>query len=110
MEKKSKIDIGFFSEMQISFSDCGSIKSFIVDNVDYDKDKVVKYLEGFTRIASCPRAAIDCVSGQQISRSFFVFEDDKYRWSDFLIYHIKKYNIRLPQDFIDHIMEKTRTT
>ena len=94
------INVGFFSEMKV-FDDNGSIKDHIVESVSYDKSKVVKYLESFNYKAICPRASIDCVTGEIISSSFKVYEDNEFRWCDFLIYHIKKYNIKLPEKLIN---------
>lgn len=93
------IDIGCFSEMKC-YADNGSVKTFIVDNIDYNKDKVIKYMETQKRIAGCPKEAIDCITGKTISPSFSVYSDGEFQWCDFLIYHIKKYNIRLPKEFI----------
>ncbi len=101
------ISVGFFSEMNISAHVDGSIKDYLVSRVDYDKKKVVEYLKSFGRQAICPRYAIDCLTGKTISDSFVVNDDGEYCWADFLIYHIEKYNIRLPQDFINKIQAKT---
>lgn len=94
------IDVGCFSEMNV-FSDNGSITDYLVDEIDYDKNIVIDYLKSFKHIASCPRAAIDCVTGEEISSSFGVYSDGDFRWCDFLIYHIEKYNIKLPQNLIN---------
>jgi hypothetical protein len=98
--------IGFFSEMHISYGNTGSIKDSIVENVDYDRDKVVEYLTSFKRAAGCPRASIDCITGEEISPSFLIFNDGEYEWCDFLAYHIKKYNISLPKDFLKKIYNR----
>lgn len=92
-------NIGFFSEMEL-FDDNGTIKGYIVESVSYDKSKVVKYLESFKSKAVCPREAIDCVTGKTISNAFRIYEDGEFRWCDFLIYHIEKYNIKLPQELV----------
>ena len=95
------IDIGWFSELKCN-SNNGSIKEHINNNIKYDKNKVVDYLSDESkRIAGCPRAAIDCITGEKISDSFSVFSDGEYCWGDFLIYHIKKYNIKLPKKLIN---------
>lgn len=91
--------IGMFSEMRL-YADDGSVKDYLVDEVDYDKIKMVEYLESFEHQASCPRAGIDCVTGEPISKSFLVINDGEYEWCDFLSYHISKYNIELPKEFI----------
>lgn len=98
--------IGWFSEMNISAADSGSVRDFITDEELYDKAKVIAYLKSQKRVAGCPRAAIDCLTGAEIAPSYSVFTDGEYDWCDFLIYHIEKYNIVLPQDFIEHIMKK----
>jgi hypothetical protein len=53
-------NIGFFSEMNIGYCNSGSVKNYIIDSVDYDKEEVIKYLKSAKRIAGCPREAIDC--------------------------------------------------
>ena len=95
--------IGVFDEMH-AYENCGSIKDFIVTKVDYDKKKVIDYLSSHKRIAGCPREAIDCITGKKISESFSVFSDGEFTWCDFLIYHIQKYNIALPKDFVKKIL------
>ena len=95
--------IGWFSEMNLSAADSGSIKEHISNYVSYNKQEVISYLNSQKRVASCPKAAIDCLTGEKISSSFNVFTDGEYDWCDFLIYHIENYNIKLPEDFIRHI-------
>ena len=96
------INIGWFSEMECH-SDNGSIKEYICENVDYDKEMIINYLSQGNKIASCPRKAIDCISGEKISESFCVMSDGTYCWGDFLLYHIRKYNIKLPHGFINKV-------
>lgn len=47
MELKSlnKIYLGFFSENNLSMANNGSIKQFIVSKVNYDKKKILDYLQ-----------------------------------------------------------------
>ena len=63
------IDVGWFSEMKCH-SDNGSIKEHIIENVNYDKAKMLNYLKSCKRIAVCHRSAIDCLTGEVISQSF----------------------------------------
>lgn len=87
------------------FADNGSVKKYIVDKVEYDKNKVIKYLSSQKKVASCPRKAIDCATGEKIADGFIVFTDGEYEWCDFLEYHIRKYNIKLPKEFIEKIQD-----
>lgn len=98
------IEVGFFSEMKC-YSDNGSIFEYLTDKVDYDKEKVIHYLERQKRIAGCPRESIDCITGEIIFPSFSIYTDDEYSWGDFLIYHIRKYNIKLPQGLVKKALE-----
>lgn len=92
----------FFSEMKL-FQDQGPVNSFIQKETEYNKAKVINYLKSGKIIASCPRKAIDCVTGTQISDSFSLHTDGEYCWGDFLVYHLEKYNIGLPRDFLKKI-------
>lgn len=94
------IDVGCFTEMSC-YADNGSVKDFIIDKVDYSKEKVINYLKNQKRIAGCPRSAIDCITGEVISPSFSVYTDGEFQWCDFLLYHIEKYNISLPEALIE---------
>lgn len=92
--------VGFFDEMGLYESN-GSFQDHLVESLDYDKGNVIAYLTKQKRLAGCPRKAIDCGTGEVISDSFFVYTDGEYEWCDFLIYHIEKYNIKLPMELIE---------
>ena len=94
------INVGFFSETK-TFADNGSINEYIVDKINYDKSKMLSYLQSADKQASCPRNMIDCVTGKVISPSFVIYNDGEFCWGDFLLYHIRKYNIKLPQELIN---------
>jgi hypothetical protein len=102
------VPVCFFDEMNL-YHHSGSVKKFISSDgvVNYDKDRIISYLSKPLKKAGCPRAGLDCVTGKEISMSFQLFSDEKYTWGDFLIYHIQHYPIILPDDFVQHIMDKT---
>ena len=101
------IDIGFLSEMELTAHNNGSITQHLADNVDYDRSAVISYLNRFSSRIFCPKYVKDCITGETIAGCFKVVTDGEYRWPDTLVYHIKKYNIRLPKEFIDKIMNST---
>lgn len=53
----------------------------------------------------------DCVTGE-IKKSIpdAGYEDDSYIWSTQGIYHLKKYNLAVNPDFIEHVKNKLRRT
>lgn len=95
--------IGCFSEMKLSFADNGSISNYISATRNYNLNSVINYLKSNKKVASCPKPAIDCFTGKEISPSFTVYSDGVYTWCDFLIYHLEKYHLSLEEDFINHI-------
>lgn len=98
-----RIYLGFFSELNLSMADNGSIKSFIIDSVNYDKDKIIRYLKNGKKEAICPKVVYDLINKKIISTSFSVLTDGEYVWRNDLEYYIKNYNIKLPDDFIRKI-------
>ena len=103
------VPVCFFDEMNL-YHKSGSIELFISPDgtINYDKDKVIEYLSKPKHKAGCPRAGIDCLTGKEISVSFQIFDDEVYSWGDFLIYHIQHYPIKLPDEFVKHIMSKAK--
>lgn len=102
------IHIGFFSEMH-TFCDNGSIRDHIVSSISYDREQMIQYLSSFRKMASCPRNAIDCVTGETIAPSFSIYNDGEFCWGDFLIYHVQKYNLALPQELVKKVMNTIET-
>lgn len=94
--------IGFFDEYDL-YVKTGSLKDSIVENIDYDKAKVIAYLNSFERYAACPKILHDCITGEEICQSFNVITDGEYEWCSFLLYYIDRYNIALPKEFIETI-------
>lgn len=92
--------VGYFSELNLS-RDTGSILSLIVFEVNYDKEKMIDYLRSRKYTARCMKKIIDCVTGDYISSNYVVYDDGEFCWCDFLIYHVHKYDIMLPDRLID---------
>ena len=81
-------------------ADNGSIKNYIVKEVNYDKQKIINYLQKGKKEATCPKVVNDIFNNSIISTSFSIFTDGEYVWKSDLAYYIKNYNIRLPDEFI----------
>ena len=99
----NRIYLGFFSEFNLSMADNGSIKNFIIDRVDYDKDRIIRYLKNGREEAVCPKVVYDLINNTIISTSFSVLSDGEYVWRNDFEYYVKNYNIKLPDDFIRKI-------
>ena len=96
------IPVVFFEEMNL-YNNNGPIKESIVESVNYNKEKVIDYINNNKVVGICARYAIDCITGEEISSGFKILNDGEYEWPDFLAYHIMKYNLKLPEAFIEKI-------
>lgn len=100
LEKKIPIPLCWFKEFN-TFENVGSINNYLVDSVLYSKKKVINYLNKGKRLASCPREILDPITNEKIADNFAVYTDEEYYWVDILSYLIEKYNIRLPEAFVE---------
>lgn len=99
----NRIYLGFFAENGLSMANNGSINQFIVSKVDYDKEKIVNYLQNGKKESICPKNAYDIISGKMIATFFYVLTDGEYVWKSDLPYYVDKYNIELPKNFIEKV-------
>ena len=81
-----------------------SIKDDFMDNPSLYYNKLIKYLNnGEVKLAS-PERAIDVISGDRISQTNSILTDGEYSWPSSLAYYVEKYNLRLPKEFEEKIM------
>lgn len=99
----NRIYLGFFAENGLSMANNGSINQFIVSKVDYDKGKIVNYLQNGKKESICPKNTYDIISGKMIATFFYVLTDGEYVWKSDLPYYVDKYNIELPKNFIEKV-------
>ena len=99
LKKKLQLLLGWFKEFE-TLENIGSIKEYLVDEISYSKSSVIAYLKKGRRQSSCPREIIDPVTNKVFANDFAVNTDEEYCWIDILPHLIEKYNIQLPEDFI----------
>ena len=98
-KKKLQLLLGWFKEFE-TIENIGSIKEYLVDEISYSKSSVIAYLKKGRRQASCPREIKDPITNEILADYFAVYTDLEYCWLDILPHLIEKYNIQLPEDFI----------
>ncbi len=69
-----------------------------------EKKRILSYLRSGTVVSAAPGIMKDVLNGEPTGREMLVYSDGQYAWKSDVIYYVEKYNMRLPEEFIDHIM------
>ena len=86
-------------------------------NIDYtdatiaipQKESIIAYLRNGAIEAAAAGRARDVFTGERIPEEWVTLTDGIYEWDTSLIYHFDKYNIRLPDEFLRHILIAVQT-
>lgn len=82
------------------------IYSMINDKVD-NKDKILKFLNSVEPISVLPCPTTDFIKNKIFcEQSLMYYEKDGYTWSNEIIYHFEKYDLKLDEQFIDYVLNK----
>lgn len=72
------------------------------------KAKILAYFKNHTsNAAHASSTIIDLVTNQDTRLPKVAYNDGKYSWSSTLVYHFEKYNLKLDDDFIQHVLNNT---
>lgn len=71
-----------------------------------NQEKILFYLKRGREYLYTPHKICDPITGTVIARDCQSRTDEKYSWTDLLIYLIKTYNYRLPHDIEEYILDK----
>ena len=101
--------VGFFKEMPHG----GDSKLSIMDYVNKakgDVDKIVGYLNDGIALIISPGLVNDVIDiSKGPAGTPTVYTDGKWIWPGDLAYYVKNYNLELPQDFLDYMVERNWT-
>ena len=71
------------------------------------KERVIKYLTSGKIDMVSAEIPKDVLTGKRIPGEKIGMNDGKYLWWNTLAYYVAEYNLRLPEDFENHIMKST---
>ena len=71
------------------------------------KDEIVSYMKSGHKEWFTTACVTDIVTGEETETPDNGFTDGKYLWYAAEIYHFEKYNLKLNDDFIAHVLSKT---
>lgn len=93
-----------------SFSEYGvqnapSMKEFMCDKPYENQQIIVDFLnhKGTTGIVSTAYPK-DLITGKRIEGELFTRKTDRFSWWSDLAYHVEKYNLRLPKEFEEYVL------
>lgn len=72
-----------------------------------EKQIVLSYLRSYPWCSFTSEPGRDRITSQKICEADNARTDGEYRWYESEIYHFEKYNLRLNDDFIKHILAKS---
>ena len=69
-----------------------------------NQKKIVQYLRSGNADMVSAEIPKDCFTGDRIPGEKIGINDGKYAWWSTLAYYVEKYNLRLPKEFEEHIL------
>lgn len=105
--------IGFYKELIEEFDpdlarDYPSMADNFASSPYPEKDAILAYLRSGSLEAIAGNQSTDVFTGESTGIPGSVRSDGTYRWGGDLAYYVDKYNLRLPDEFVNHVLSKTR--
>ena len=87
-------------DLQLLKDTCSTVESV-------HKHTIISYLKNSKRASSCTTERVyDYFEDHFVEIPIVAYHDDKYYWDDRDIYYFEKYNMKLNDDFINHVLEQ----
>ena len=86
--------------------DYPSIRDFFSDDPYPEKYRIAAYLRNGNDSLLAGGSNRDVITGEAIPLASIFRNDGVYSWHQSLAYYVEKYNLILPEDFMNHILSK----
>ncbi len=80
--------------------------NLLINNVCESKKLILDYLNSFKTICASGMWLKDVIDGSIINIQVLGYSDGEYLWDTREIYHFEKYDMKLNDDFIQHVLDK----
>ena len=71
-----------------------------------EKKKVIEYMRKSKVIAVAPAIVRDVIHPEIKIPELFLMSDGKYEWRSDIIYYVEKYDMELPEEFVQHVLKQ----
>lgn len=78
------------------------------ENEIANKNDVLKYMKSVKIDAYSTDYVFDVVTTKKTTIDEVIYSDGEYLWSSSWIYYFEKYNLKLNDDFIEHVLSKIK--
>ena len=73
-----------------------------------EKEKVLEYMKNAEHIAYSPGIARDVFHPEIWTTEVSLMSDGKYQWRSDIIYYVEKYDMELPEEFVEHALRQMK--
>jgi hypothetical protein len=73
-----------------------------------EKEKVLKYMKKCHVDAVAPAIVRDVINPENRIPNLFLMSDGTYGWRSDVIYYVEKYDMALPDEFVQHVLGKSK--
>ncbi|MBR3242483.1 MAG: hypothetical protein IKF90_07270 [Parasporobacterium sp.] len=81
-----------------------SVRETFVDGPYPFKHKIIEYLRSGNIGAAAAKSCYDAFTGEMIAPKYELMHDGEYVWNTAVPYYVERYNMRLPEAFVDKIL------
>ncbi len=71
--------------------------------------KITTYLENGELVLASPSIVYDVFSGEKITQTNCILTDGEFSWTNSLEYYVRKYNLQIPKELEDKILNMQNT-
>ena len=104
--KRSDILKTLFNFSEFGVPNADSITKYFSKTPYEHKNEVISYMKTSGKEKCVCGLAYDVVTGEVIGTRKII-HDNKYSWTSYLIYYIEKYNLKLNDEFIQHVLSNS---
>lgn len=89
---------------EFGYADQPSILELVGAEPHPRKAEIIAYLKRGKIVSACPSIWKDVFTGEKINGEELMLSDGKYAWRSDVVHYVDKYNLSLPDEFVEHVL------